>query len=395
MSPSRTCPALPDRYARTAWLVLAAVLVASLALWGALPLRASAQGGGPAVSGSQATFTFPESLAFQVHVERAAGVREVILFFGRAESPLVRRVYPAFAPGAEWTVRYTEDLEPGQYAPGTVFRYWWEFLLEDGTVHATEPQTFEYTDPRFDWEVLAGERVDLYHYADARRGGALLAAAEAAIARLEEDTGVPVDRRVRVYSYASARDMSLALASRSEAYDDRVLTLGVAVDDHTLILLGSHRDAEMIVAHELSHIVVGIATANPFAGLPRWLDEGLAMYAEGEDLPPANRSALEEAIRRDALLSLRSMTSYSGQAAQVDLFYAQAHSIVAFLLEEHGRDRMRELLAVFAEGSRQDDALERVHGHDLTGLEDRWRASLGLAPRSGAPTAVPRGVGAA
>jgi hypothetical protein len=44
----------------------------------------------------------------------------------------------------------------------------------------------------------------------------------------------------------------------------------------------------------LSHIVVGLATKNPFGDLPRWLDEGLAMYAEGE-LPARNRRALEQA----------------------------------------------------------------------------------------------------
>lgn len=367
-----------------------------LVAMGLSPALARAQAPGLEITGSQASYAFPESLDFEVRVSGGSGLREVILFFGRVESPLVRRVYPAYSPSDELTVRYTEELEPGQYAPGTEFRFWWEFTLADGSTQATREQTFEYTDPRFRWEVAAGERVDLYHYGDARLADRLLAAAEEAIARLEDDTGMPVERRVRVYSYASARDMSLVLASRSTAYDDRVLTLGVAVDDHTLILLGAHRDAEMIVAHELSHIVVGIATANPFAGLPRWLDEGLAMYAEGHDLPDANRRALEAAIRRDALLSLRSMTSYSGQASQVDLYYGQAHSIVRYMLDEHGRDKMRELLSVFSEGSRQDDALLRVYGWDLAGLEDRWRESLGLEPRPrGVPTAAPQGLGVA
>ncbi|NLD71819.1 MAG: hypothetical protein GX649_03765 [Chloroflexi bacterium] len=375
----------------------AAALVALLLVaMGLSPALARAQAPGLEITGSQASYAFPESLDFEVRVSGGSGLREVILFFGRVESPLVRRVYPAYSPSDELIVRYTEELEPGQYAPGTEFRFWWEFTLADGSTQATREQTFEYTDPRFRWEVAAGERVDLYHYGDARLADRLLAAAEEAIARLEDDTGMPVERRVRVYSYASARDMSLVLASRSTAYDDRVLTLGVAVDDHTLILLGAHRDAEMIVAHELSHIVVGIATANPFAGLPRWLDEGLAMYAEGHDLPDANRRALEAAIRRDALLSLRSMTSYSGQASQVDLYYGQAHSIVRYMLDEHGRDKMRELLSVFAEGSRQDDALLRVYGWDLAGLEDRWRESLGLEPRPrGVPTAAPQGLGVA
>ena len=132
-------------------------------------------------------------------------------------------------------------------------------------------------------------------------------------AALQAETGVSMTDRAQIYVYNSQSDMALALSQRSEGYDDRVLTLGVAVDERTLLLLGSHRDVQRTVAHELSHIVVGLATDNPYSSLPSWLDEGLAMYAEGQ-LPEENVQALDDAIQANDLLSLRSLSSYSGQA---------------------------------------------------------------------------------
>jgi hypothetical protein len=152
------------------------------------------------------------------------------------------------------------------------------------------------------------------------------------------------------------------------------------VDENTLLLLGSHRNVELTVAHELSHIVVGIATDNPFVELPRWLDEGLAMQAEGE-LPVDNRRDLEQAIRDDALLSVRSMTSYAGRPELVDLFYGQAYSIVGYLLDAHGPAKMNQLLSAFADAQPQEDALLTAYGYGLDELDARWRQSLGLSPR--------------
>ncbi|MCD6520835.1 MAG: hypothetical protein J7M05_13035, partial [Anaerolineae bacterium] len=88
------------------------------------------------------------------------------------------------------------------------------------------------------------------------------------------------------------------------------------------------------------------------------------------------------------LLSIRSMSSYSGQASQVDLFYGEAYSIVDFLLREYGREKMRAFLDVFAQGALQEEALQRVYGFGLDELNARWRASLGL-PAERAATATP------
>jgi len=361
---------------------LALILLVLLAIvWtagAAPPVRAQ---GPVAVLADEHGFVFSESLDFGLSARGEAAITEVILFYGREGQPLVRRIYPDLVPGPEVRVSHTERLEAGQFAPGTVLRYWWRLLLADGRQVDTEPQTFEYTDTNQDWTTIEGVYVDLYWYGrDADHAQEILAAADEAVERLGAEIGVTIERRVRIYVYNSQRDMRPALSVRSENYDDRVLTLGVAMDEYTLLLLGTHRDVFKTAAHELSHIVVGVATDNPYIDLPRWLDEGLAMYAEGE-LPSDNRYALEDAIEADRLLSIRSMTSYSGQASQVDLFYGQAHSIVSFMLDEFGRDKLHDLLAAFTEGMRQEEALTRVYGFGLDELDDRWRASLGLEPR--------------
>lgn len=277
---------------------------------------------------------------------------------------------------------YSEPLQAGQFAPGTELRVWWRLTDATGEAFDTIVETIRYIDDSHDWESLKGENATLYYY-DVRqsRAAAWLEEAESALDRIQSDLGISLASPVDIYVYRNERDMSAALATRSDDYDARVTTLGVAVDEDTLILLGSQSDLELTMAHELSHIVVGMATDNPYAGLPRWLDEGLAMRAEGE-LPRQNALALDLGITRDELLSVRSMTSYSGRADQVDLYYGECYSVVTFMIDTYGIEKMTEFLQVFGEGTSQHDALKRVYALTIEELDARWRISLGLEPRS-------------
>jgi hypothetical protein len=383
ISLSRRSPSASPRRLTTHGLAIRRLLQAAiLAAWALLAVAAPAGAEGAVrVIGRQQSFVFSESLDFELQVENALPVTDVILFYGRDGVPVMRRIYPPYQPGATLDVSYSETLERGQFAPGTRLRTWWRLELKDGSTLETDVQYLDYTDTTHDWLTLSGERAYVHYYGrDADTANTVQARAEEAIARLQDEIGVQLERPVHLYVYTSSDDMSLALGERSQGYDSRVVTLGVAVSEDTLLLLGSHRDLEQTVAHEMSHLIVGLATANPFSDLPRWLDEGLAMVAEG-NLPSDNERALTEAVRRDELLSVRSMSSYSGQASQVDLFYGEAYSVVRYLLDEHGRDKMTALLNVFAQGSRQEDALRQVYGMGLDGLDSAWRASLGLAPR--------------
>jgi acyl-CoA-binding protein len=118
-------------------------------------------------------------------------------------------------------------------------------------------------------------------------------------------------------------------------------------------------------------------TLNPYNDLPNWLDEGLAVYAEG--LPsPAYTSQLQRAIAEDSLISVRSLSSpFSAYTDEASLSYAESYSLVEFLIHEYGQAKMLKLLNTFKQGSSYDEALEKVFGFDADGLYTAWRYYVG------------------
>jgi hypothetical protein len=323
---------------------------------------------------------FATSITFRLETNVQGRTKAVTLYYRQVGEGLTVKVTIAVAPG-ESVFSHTWELEPGDIPVGARIEYYWRIVGEAGNGLETSPIGFGYEDDRFTWKELEEANITLFWYgsdeAEARR---LLGYATQSLARLQDEMGVTVDKPIHIYVYQSKVDMSLALPRQSDAYDERILTLGVVIDEGTLLILASHSDVEQTIAHELAHVVVGLATDNPYAELPRWLDEGLAMYSEGR-LPASNRRALEDAIRSDRLISARSLSGYTSNADQVDLFYGEVYSLAEFLLRAYGKEKVAQLLAAIRQGLYQEEALQRVYGFGLDELDLQWRQSLGLGPR--------------
>lgn len=342
-------------------------------------LAQSAQSGISILQNSVST-VFAEESVFHFEARSDSPIQEVALLYRVSGSVVTHRTYPMFAPGRNLAVEWTWQHYPGSLAPGSVITYYWLLWDETGReIHAGDA-SFTYVDDRFNWEAASEGPIHIHVYRDGQ-GADLMNVALNDLESLEEEIGVSLTQPIQIYVYANRSDMQLALPSRSDRYDEMTVTLGMVVADDTLLLLGNASGVEKTLAHELSHIVVGLATDNPISDLPRWLDEGLAMYAE-RDLPAANQQALDRAVRRDNLISVRSLSGYSGDPDLVDLFYAESYSLISFMLDEYGRDKMLELLTQFRQGVYQEDALLTVYGFGLDELDARWRKHLGLAPRS-------------
>jgi len=354
------------------------------------PTLSLAQGSGAAfrVLQDTATSRFAQGIDFRLIAEASAPIVEASLVRQLVGERVRARARPEFTPGNRVDLTFTWALEPGDLPPGTRISYYWELADQAGNRWQTDPGIIIYEDDRFDWEELV-EMPIIVRYYGGRKDTAqeVLEAALAAAQRLQNDVGVELQEAVSIYVYNSKNDMRAALTARSETYDARTVTLGVSMGRNTLLILGSDVGVRGTVAHEMSHIVVGMAADNPYTDLPRWLDEGLAMYAEGE-LPADNRRALEQAIRNDALISVRSLSSYVGDPAQVDLFYGEAYSLVDFMLTTYGREKMDQLLDALGDGLSVTEALEQIYGLTIDDLDLQWRASLGLGPRVAA-TATP------
>jgi len=160
---------------------------------------------------------------------------------------------------------------------------------------------------------------------------------------------------------------------------------GAAFTNYGVIVIGITPSqlawGERAISHEIAHMVNYQMTYNPYNDLPTWLDEGLALYAEG-DLRADMKASLDRAISGDSLISVQTLSSSFASDYNVALLsYAESYSIVDFLIRKYGGDRILLLLDVFKGGSTYNDALLQVYGFDTGGLDDLWRLSLGLEPR--------------
>ncbi|MFB0546850.1 MAG: peptidase MA family metallohydrolase [Anaerolineae bacterium] len=334
---------------------------------------------------------FAESITFRLTVESSSEINEIILFYKIVREAAINRAYPEFEPGRRVEAEWTWELKPGDIPLGSEIRYYWKVKDAAGGELKTEPIVLTYEDNRFDWQSISEGEITLHWYDEEQAFAQyLLDVALEALALLKQDVGVELEEPVKIFVYQTKTEMSQAIPSRSERFDEMIITLGMVVADDTMLLLGTAPGVEETIAHELSHVVVGLATKNPLGDIPRWLDEGLAMYTEGE-LPPGNAAALERAIHLNELISVRSLSAYTGQAEQVDLFYGEVYSLIDFMLKEYGKEKMAKLLAVFKEGAHQEDALQEVYGFGLDELDAQWRAYIGAPPRRGAATAEEEG----
>ena len=328
-------------------------------------------------------YRFAEQLDFELEASADQPIDDIILRYTiGSETPRNRRI-PEFEPGPRVEARHQEDLVRGQIPPASEIRWWWSLGLADGTRVETEPQSLSYLDQRFDWQVLDATDLRVWWYdADADFASAVQASARQALQRMRELYGSEPGRRIDIVTFQSQADLRPALIDRGDTYESRLATLGARVADDILVLDAGTRSAEReeVLAHELSHIVLNLHLEEAYIDAPLWLDEGLAMYVEGP-LDAEERAGLEAAIEDDALMSVRSLTSFPGDASLVILAYAESQDLVSFLIESKGREALRDLLDGIGSGEETpDEALERVYGYDQLSLYQAYRGARGLPP---------------
>ena len=326
-------------------------------------------------------YSFSEQIVFRLTAESGSEINDITLIYRTGSALVTNSAYPEFSPAKQVEAEHVWRLQRGEIPPGSDIEYSWRIKDAVGNTLETELATFTYMDDRFTWESLAEGKIILYWYdADQTFGRGLLSSAVESLARLEENVGVELEKPVKIIVYQSKADMQEALTSRGAIFEEQIITLGTVVAPDIVLLHGAHLDVDITIAHELTHVVVGLATENPYADIPAWLNEGLAMYNEGE-LRSGNAQALEKGIRENRLLSVRSLTALTGNPDEVNLFYGEVYSVVDFLLETYGKEKISELLEVFQEGSLPDDALMKVYGFDQDELDAQWRESIGAPPR--------------
>jgi hypothetical protein len=318
---------------------------------------------------------FPNSLGFEVRASSSASIVDVRLHYSVERDSfanVITEEIPSFTPGNSVDASYTWDMrQSGGLPTGTIVDYWWTLADTSGRILTTAEQKITFEDTRFTWSDLASGNIDLHWYSGTQSfAQTLMSTAQNGLAGLEASTGASLSHPVSIYVYDNASDMQGAMIFAQD------WTGGATYPPYSTIVIGINNTnlswGEGALVHELTHMVNYQMTANPYGGLPTWLDEGLAMYSEGP-LDSTFEVSLVAALQQDKLFTVRSMASpFSTDAALSYQEYAESYSLVDYLLATYGEAKMTALLETFHQGSTYDDALTRVYGLDMGVLYDKW-----------------------
>jgi hypothetical protein len=367
---------------------LASLVVLSIMLSVLLPVAAgpASADGGITIISTTAKAGFPNSVTFSLEAESAVDIVNISI-----ECQVVRRSLVSeecrsivdFKQSKHVTVM--DVIATGGIPPGTEIIYIWILQDASGDVVESAPATIRYDDSHYDWQNITSGQVTLFWYeGNSSFAQQLMGAAQDALVRLSSEFNASLQQPVKFYIYADAAAVQGALTNPA------VWTGGMAFPDYSTIMLGIAVDnidwGMRALAHELGHLVVGQIVYSPFVALPTWLNEGIAMNAEG-NLATDFQQSLDQAISGNSLFSARSIaSSFPADSSDANLCYAESYSVVRFLTDNYGSAKLLVLLDVFKQGSTDDEALKQVYGFDTDGLNEAWRASLGLGPQ---PSATP------
>jgi len=359
-----------------------------------LPVRTAFASSQTDVTNDQATLSFPIAITFSAKISSTANITSVVLEYGTDQltcGEVIAKAFPQFNPSKTVNVEWTWEMrQSGSLPPGATIWWQWRYTDDTGKESVSNRQTVTWLDSEHNWKTITADKLNLHYYSgDQAFAQDLLNAAKNGLVFNKTQSGLIAEAPIDLYIYANTSDLGDAILYEPS------WTGGQAFPDHDIVILGiSKSDIEWgrdAIVHELTHVLVGHQTFSCLGSMPTWLVEGLAVYSEGE-LDSASQQQLDDAIKNDTLLTVRSLSAgFSEVPSKAYLSYSQSYSIVKFLIETYGQDKMTAFLISLRDGAALDDALIDTYGFDVEGLEDAWRAGINAAPRSvsAQPTAQP------
>ncbi len=276
------------------------------------------------------------------------------------------------------------DLGEAPLPPFAKISYWWVYETPEGAAIENEPETFQYTDNRFNWQSagddgvriywITGERSEMMHAVDVARS---------ALAEIRAALHADVEG-VSVYIYPSQADLSSAMQLARYQWAN-----GLAYPELDVALVAvpptdaGRLSMDLTIPHELTHhAIYELLGPQGYAALPTWLNEGLATHFEARP-DPAYALALDAARQNSALIAVSQLCLPFPEASErTELAYAQSGSLIRYLQQQYGWSQIRRLLATYADGVSCSTGVEQVLGVDIDQFERAWRVWLEQGQRS-------------
>jgi hypothetical protein len=281
-------------------------------------------------------------------------------------------------PGSS-TLTYSFDTSNGQLQPNTPITAHFQVVFSDGSTEQGPDVKVTYLDDRYNWKTLTGQLITLHWYSgsDAFAQQALTMG-EDGVAKSAKFLGVTETKPIDFYVYADQQPFYDALGPSTR---DNVGGEANTVTRTLFALIAPNElsYAEVVVPHELTHVVFDDVTRNPYHSPPRWLNEGLAVYLS-EGYVSSDKSLVSDAAAAKTLMPLDALTGeFPTTADQFYLAYAESVSAVDYLIRTYGQPAIDKMVTAYAAGSSDDEAFTAAFGVDAAGINKAWLAENGVA----------------
>jgi hypothetical protein len=156
---------------------------------------------------------------------------------------------------------------------------------------------------------------------------------------------------------------------------------GVAYPDLRLVLItldprhpNERHDILETFKHELAHVALHDAVKGH--DVPRWFNEGFAVYVSGEGSIPRLQTLWTASLAGNIIPLDRLERSFPDDAILASIAYAQAADLVRYLVRTQEQYRFDGLVERIARGMSFDQALLAAYGIDRMTLESEWREDI-------------------
>ncbi|HMR05939.1 MAG TPA: peptidase MA family metallohydrolase [Polyangiaceae bacterium] len=196
--------------------------------------------------------------------------------------------------------------------------------------------------------------------------------------QLTERLGVEVLSDVTVYVARTPGEMA-SLAPEGAPFPK--YAAGVAYSNLRFVLLTIHpvhpnsrHELSEVFRHELAHVALHEAVKGRH--VPRWFNEGFAVFASGESSFPRMQTLWTATLSNDLLPLKRMERSFPEDAQTASVAYAEAADVVRFLVRKQDKERFTAMIDRIQGGQGFEPAMRDSYGVDLAGLEYEWREDV-------------------
>jgi hypothetical protein len=333
---------------------------------------------------SEARVDYPRTIDFHVVAQSTGQITQAHLAYRVANDSVIHLGKANLEPTARADTHYVVDLQRAYYPPGVTIQYQWRVQDQTGAEAQTVWSNLTLADPRFRWHLATKGLIQLHwHDVDEAYANAVLNAADATYAAGRAAAPSSGSEPINVFIYGRLADFRGILGAGSQEW------VGGQTFPHfrVVLLLVSPTDvgsAQRSVAHEMTHMLLDDVAEGTVAPLPTWLDEGLAMAAEGAT-QPAFQQALDQAASGHQLMSIQSLSgNFPDDSTKATIAYAESESLVRYFLAKYGQAKLATLISEFRQGASADEAFASAVGMSSRDFETAWKASLASTPQPAA-----------